>query len=97
MSDSYLSRSLVREPETNNVSIAIRTAIWFLGNAAWVFGIIDRSIAIFVEGCLSFASITELLIALFLFVCWLFLKPNGKTTSRPSSLEEKGKKGFKLD
>jgi hypothetical protein len=105
MFDNDLLQNFVRETETNNVSIAIRTAIWFLGNAAWIFGIIDRSIAIFVEGCLSLASITELLIALFLFVCWLFLKPNGKTTSRtpqdfdfrPSSLEEKGKKGFKLD
>jgi hypothetical protein len=78
MFDNYSSRSLVRDNETNNVSIAIRTVIWCLGNVAWIFGIIDRSIAIFAEGCLSFIGITELLIALFLFVCWLFLKPHGK-------------------
>jgi hypothetical protein len=105
MSDSYLSRSLVKVTKTADVSLAIRNTIWYLGNIAWIFGIIDRSIAIFAEGCLSFITITELLVALFLFVCWLFLKPHKKNTYqkpqdfdlRPSSVEDKQGKDFKVN
>jgi hypothetical protein len=78
MSNIDSSRSAAKDTETSNVSIAIRTGIWFLENIAWVFGIIDRSIAIFADTCLRVLGIIQVLVALFLFVCWLLLKPNPK-------------------
>jgi hypothetical protein len=105
MSDSYLLQNLVRVTKISDASLTIRNTIWYLGNIAWIFGIIDRSIAIFAEGGLSFITITELLVALFLFVCWLFLKPHRKTTSqkpqnfalRPFSVKGKEEKEFKVN
>lgn len=52
--------------------------IWLLGVSFWVFGIIDRSIAIFSDGYLSALDLIQLLTASFFFVGWLFLKPSRK-------------------
>ncbi|MBD2037198.1 hypothetical protein H6F76_19735 [Leptolyngbya sp. FACHB-321] len=56
----------------------LKQRIWLLGVSFWVFGIIDRSIAIFSDGSLSTLDLTQLLTASFFFVCWLFLKPARK-------------------
>jgi hypothetical protein len=76
------SPSRDEDSEAANPSITVRTGIWFLGNIAWVFGIIDRSIAIFADGCLRAVGIIQILIALFLFFGWLFLKPNTKAIKK---------------
>jgi hypothetical protein len=82
MFDIDLSQNLAKDTETTNTTIAIKSGIWFLGNVAWLFGIIDRSLDIFAQDCLSIISITQLLITLFLSVCWLSLKPNWKGITR---------------
>ena len=53
----------------------LKQGIWLLGVSSWIFGITDRSIATFSDGCLSAVDITQLLTASFFFVSWLFLKP----------------------
>ncbi len=59
--------------------------IWLLGVSLWVFGIIDRSIAVFSDGYLSTLDLTQLLTASFFFVSWLFLKPSSKLESSESN------------
>ncbi|MGL5939799.1 MAG: hypothetical protein ACRC2S_05340 [Waterburya sp.] len=82
MFDIDSSQNLAKDTDTTNATIAIKSGIWFLGNVAWLFGIIDRSLDIFAQDCLSIISITQLLITLFLSVCWLSLKPNWKKITR---------------
>lgn len=82
MFDIDSSQNLAKDTDTINTTIAIKSGIWFLGNLAWLFGIIDRSLDIFAQDCLSIVSITQLLITLFLSVCWLSLKPNWKKINR---------------
>ncbi|HEY9882365.1 MAG TPA: hypothetical protein V6C98_02030 [Thermosynechococcaceae cyanobacterium] len=52
--------------------------IWLLGISFWVFGMVDRSIAVFSDGNLSTLDLTQLLTAAFFFVSWLLLKPTRK-------------------
>jgi hypothetical protein len=53
----------------------LRTGIWSLGTASWLFGITDRTIATLSDGYLSAIDIVQLATASFFFVSWLFLKP----------------------
>ncbi len=53
----------------------LRSGIWSLGTASWMFGITDRTIATLGDGYLSAIDITQLATAAFFFVSWLFLKP----------------------
>jgi hypothetical protein len=56
------------------VSIA-RNGIWAVGIPSWIFGIGDRTIAALADGYLSVLEITQLFTTFFLFVSWLYLKP----------------------
>ena len=49
--------------------------IWGVGTLSWVFGISDRTLAVFMDGYLSAIDIVQLSTAAFFFVSWLFLKP----------------------
>lgn len=71
-------------PSTNESEFETRLklGIWSLGNACWLFGIADRSIAVFSDGYLSTVDIAQLLTALLLFAAWLLLKPNWKPLNR---------------
>lgn len=53
----------------------IKNGIWSLGIPSWVVGIADRGVASFADGYISAAEILQLLTATFLFVSWLYLKP----------------------
>ena len=53
----------------------LRTGIWSVGTASWVFGICDRTLAALMDGYLSAVDIVQLCTAGFFFVSWLFLKP----------------------
>jgi hypothetical protein len=61
----------------------LKQGVWLLGISSWVFGIIDRSIASFADGSVSALDIAQLLIAFFLFISWLLLKPRQRL--QPSS------------
>lgn len=87
MSNSELSGHLAKNSQSVEFSIIFRTVAWFLGIAAWLFGIIDRSIAAFADGYVSAIDITQIAIAVFLFVCWLFLKPSWRFAQRKSEIE----------
>jgi hypothetical protein len=65
-----------------NFSFVLRTIIWLLGNIAWLFAILDRTIAMLTTNYLSVTGLLQISIATFLFWCWLFLKPNWKTTNK---------------
>ncbi len=54
----------------------LKTGIWSLGNASWLFGITDRTLAAFADGYLSAVDLVQLFTASFFFVGWLFLKPD---------------------
>lgn len=70
------SEHLMQDLKLANLSLVLKTAIWFIGNIAWLFGILDRSIATLADGYLSAIGLLQILIATFLFWCWLFLKPH---------------------
>jgi hypothetical protein len=65
------SRSL----EAIERSFTPKHRVWIFGTSAWVFGITDRSIAIFLDGYLSASESLQLLTMLLFFVGWLYLKP----------------------
>ncbi|MGB3767532.1 MAG: hypothetical protein WA947_13320 [Phormidesmis sp.] len=53
----------------------LKTGIWSVGTASWVFGISDRTLAALMDGYLSAIDIVQLCTAGFFFTSWLFLKP----------------------
>ncbi|MEH1831991.1 MAG: hypothetical protein V7L29_07945 [Nostoc sp.] len=64
----------------SNVEIAlfldkIKSNIWLFGIPSWLFGITDRSIAVFADGYLSPIKIFQLFTTFCFFVSWLYLKP----------------------
>lgn len=85
--DENLSASPPHTPETivsgeNNLSTEVnfflaqlKYGIWLLGIPAWLFGIVDRGYAAFSDGSFSGTELSLALMASFLFVSWLFLKP----------------------
>jgi hypothetical protein len=82
MFNSQSSERLIQDLKLANFSLILRTVIWFIGNLAWLFGILDRSIAALADRYLSASDAAQITIATFLFWCWLFLKPNWKTKNR---------------
>ncbi|MDF5734709.1 MULTISPECIES: hypothetical protein [unclassified Nostoc] len=80
----------------SNVEIAlfidqIKSNIWLFGIPSWLFGITDRSIAVFADGYLSLTEIFELFTTFFFFVSWLYLKPEESFNSNdlgPSQYQE---------
>lgn len=72
-----------------------RNGIWLLGIPSWLFGVIDRTVAIFTDSYLSVLGIFHLLLACFFFVSWLYLKPekalnNNYVYSLPSGQIDSG-------
>jgi len=53
----------------------LQKGIWLFGILSWIFGLIDRSIALLSDGYLSAIDIVQLFTASFFFVSWLFLSP----------------------
>jgi len=51
------------------------------GIPSWLFGITDRSIASFADGYLSTIELFQLFTASFLFMSWLYLKPEKSLSS----------------
>jgi hypothetical protein len=82
MFNKSASEHLIQDLKLTNLSLILKTVIWFIGNIAWFLGILDRSIAALADGYLSMNSVWQILIATFLFWCWLFLKPNWKPANR---------------
>lgn len=77
----------------------VKNNLWVFGVSSWLFGIFDRSIAAFADGYLSAVEITHLFIAAFLFVSWLYLKPEKSSNTissgifrsyQPDSLQPQG-------
>ncbi|MDV3000163.1 MAG: hypothetical protein N5P05_001769 [Chroococcopsis gigantea SAG 12.99] len=56
----------------------MRSHLWLIGNASWLFGIFDRLTAIYNKGNISTIPVIELGLAVFFFIGWLFLKPTNK-------------------
>ncbi|MGB3262327.1 MAG: hypothetical protein WBA89_00050 [Microcoleus sp.] len=53
----------------------LQKGIWLFGILSWIFGLTDRSIALFADGYLSAIDIVQLFTASFIFASWLFLSP----------------------
>ena len=65
----------------------LKTGIWSVGTASWLFGISDRTLAAFMDGYLSAIDIIQLFTAAFFFVSWLFLKPMRLRAARVTASE----------
>ncbi len=65
----------------------LKTGIWSVGTASWLFGISDRTLAAFMDGYLSAIDIIQLFTAAFFFVSWLFLKPMRSRATRLTASE----------
>lgn len=59
----------------------LKSGIWFIGIPSFLFGTIDRSVAIFFDDYLSLAKLLQLLVVNFLFVSWIWLKPENNHLS----------------
>jgi hypothetical protein len=79
---SGMSRNAKQKSDGESYKLAIAAGVWLLGNVAWLVGIIDRSRAVIVDNGSRSVSIIQLGLVLFLFVGWLFLKPNRRINSR---------------
>ncbi|MCC5668278.1 hypothetical protein LC653_31585 [Nostoc sp. CHAB 5784] len=85
-----------KDKNVSNVEIAlfidqIKSNIWLFGIPSWLFGITDRSIAVFADGYLSPIEIFQLFTTFFFFVSWLYLKPDESFNSNdlgPSQYQE---------
>lgn len=64
-----------RYVEASLLITKIKNGIWSLGIPSWVVGIADRGVASFADGYISALEIFQLLTAAFLFISWLYLKP----------------------
>jgi hypothetical protein len=53
----------------------LKYGIWLLGIPCWLFGIVDRGLAAFADGSFSGTELSLAAMASFLFMSWLFLKP----------------------
>lgn len=56
----------------------LKNSIWLFGIAAWLFGIVDRAIAVIADRTFSAKYFVQLATAFVLFVSWVFLKPRQK-------------------
>jgi hypothetical protein len=52
-----------------------RIIVWVLGIPCWILGIGDRTLATLADGNISLPKLFQLLFASFLFISWLYLKP----------------------
>jgi len=74
-SDSW---EIPKENKSLEVSLflaKLKNSIWLFGIPSCLLGITDRSIASFSDGYLSAVDIVQLFTASFLFISWLYLKP----------------------
>lgn len=58
------------------LSKTLKNSVWLFGVSAWIFGIIDRSLAGFSDGYLTGVELIQLITASSFFGGWLFLKPS---------------------
>lgn len=56
--------------------ITIKLGIWYLGIAAFTFGLTDRTYAAFADGHVLSLDLALWFTAASVFVGWLFLRPN---------------------
>jgi hypothetical protein len=75
----------------------LRSGIWNCGIFAWLFGIVDRSFAAFADGYLSAIELTQIFIAAFLFIAWLYLQPEADKSERLNLESVDTLKYYKLD
>lgn len=65
-----------------NFPLTFKNAIWLLGATAWFFGIVDRAVAAFADGYLSWQDGIQLGAVIVFFLCWFYLKPRSNSGSR---------------
>lgn len=62
--------------------LTFKSMIWLLGATAWFFGIVDRAIAAFADGHLSWQDGIQLGTVIVFFLGWFYLKPRSNSDSR---------------
>ncbi len=55
--------------------VNLKNSIWFWGIFSWMFAITDRGVAAFADDFLSTSEMLQICAISFLFLSWLFLKP----------------------
>ncbi|MBW4649337.1 MAG: hypothetical protein KME06_11715 [Kastovskya adunca ATA6-11-RM4] len=75
--------NLIKNSQFVELSLLIsklRSGIWLFGIPSWLFGIADRSVALFSDGYISPIEVLHLFTASFFFMGWLSLKPETETS-----------------
>lgn len=62
--------------------LTFKGGIWLLGAIAWFFGIVDRAVAVFSDGQLSWQDGIQLGAVILFFLSWFYLKPAANVGSR---------------
>ncbi len=66
----------------------LKNNIWYWGIFSWMFGITDRGFAAFADGYLSPIEMLQICATSFLFLSWLFLKPEESLNDEGVSASE---------
>jgi hypothetical protein len=66
----------------------LRDSIWYFGIPSWIFGIYDRVVAAFADGCVSAIEFFHFFAATIFFLSWLLLKPKKDLNLEPFNLSE---------
>ncbi len=65
-----------------NFPLSLKGGIWLLGAIAWFFGLVDRAVAAFADGQLSFQDGIQLGTVIVFFLGWFYLKPKSNVGSK---------------
>ncbi len=74
----------------------LRGGLWKVGSFAWMVAVVDRSVAFFADGSLSAIAFAQVSLVAFLFIAWLYLKPEKLATERFSAEQISTLKHYKL-
>lgn len=70
-------------PETDLGMVQLKQGLWLIGISAWLFSLLDRSIAAFADGYFSVTECLTVLAISLLFLSWLSLKPQAGSEQAP--------------
>jgi membrane protein YdbS with pleckstrin-like domain len=72
-------------PKASLLVTNLRGGLWKVGSFAWMFAVVDRSVAFFANGASSAISFAQVFLVAFLFIAWLYLKPEKLATRNVST------------
>jgi len=83
-------------PKASLLVTNLRGGLWKIGSFAWMFAVVERSLACFAAGALSAIALAQVFLVALLFLAWLYLKPEKLATEGLSAEQISTLKHYKL-